>query len=450
MNITRKELEDSIINITITVDPSDYEKKFNQKLQSTAAKASIKGFRKGKVPANVVKKMYGQSVFGEMLDEMFNESLSTYLKENNIRYIAQALLAKDQERLVVDVNALKSYTLTYELGLIPDFELKGISSTDTYKFLTPAPKDNFIEEELKFLSRRLGKMEEVEDIQGEELVTVLAQEMENDTIKEGGFSRDVVLYIQGIEDKAFKDTLLTKKIGDSFKVEVSKLEGQDLDYIKKNLLNLPADYDLKADDVFHYTVKKIARLKPAELTEEVIKEQFGFDNMDQLQAEIQNSYKASVTPAAESLLKKDIMNSLLDNSNIVISQTFVKRWLEAQENMDEQKISEEIDAFTKELKWTYIKDEIVKNAGITIDNEDIRQGAVARIKGYEAQYGRLPEDTVKNIVNKWYNDRNELFNLTEEVKTNKMFQHLFTIIKKDESVIPAEDFDKLFETENKN
>ncbi len=450
MNISRKDLEDSVINLTINIEPADYEKKFNQKLQSAAAKATIKGFRKGKVPANVVKKMYGHSIFGELLDEMFNQSLSEYISENKLRFLAQPLLSADQERLVVDFNTPKNYSLTYELGLIPDFKLAGISASDKYKYFVPAPKENFIEEELGFLAKRLGKQEEVNDIQGEELVTVLAQEMENGKIKEDGFSKDVILYVQSIEDKGFKDLLLTKKVGDSFEVEVSKLEDKDLDYIKKHLLNLPADYDLKVDDVFHYTIKKVLRLKPAELTDDIIKEQFSIENMDELKTEIMKSYKASITPAAESLLKRDVMNHLLDHSDIKISETFAKKWLEAQDNMDAEKVANELPNFIKELKWTYIKDEITRSAGIEVDNEDIRQGAAARIRGYEAQYGRLPEDTIKSIVNRWYTDKNELYNLTEEVKTNKMFQHLFTIIQKDEQEMSAEEFDKLFAVEEKN
>lgn len=52
-----------------------------------------------------------------------------------------------------------------------------------------------MEEELTYLARRLGKLEEVEDVIGEELIYVTASEMENGQVKEGGFSKDVILFL---------------------------------------------------------------------------------------------------------------------------------------------------------------------------------------------------------------------------------------------------------------
>jgi trigger factor len=414
MNINKTDLADLVSQITLTLEPEDYKKEFNKKLQSYAAKATIKGFRKGKVPVDVIKKMYGQSIFGDMLDELYNTALGNYFKDNNINYIAQPLMAEGQEQLIVEINKDKTYSLSYEIGLLPDFEIKGISSTDSYEYFVPQPAETFVEDEIKYLSRRLGKMEDAESIQNEDLVTATATEMEDGKIKEGGLSKDAVIFVQAIEDESFKTLLLSKKLNDSFEVEIGKLENKDLDYIKKNILGLSADYDLKEDDVFHFVIKKVSHLVPAELTDELIKENFNLENIDELKAEILKSHK----------------------------------WVTTQEKMDNEKLAEELPKFIKELKWTYIKDKIARAEGITVENEDIRQAASARIKGYEAQYGKLPADMIKNIVTQWYSDRNEMFNLSEEVKTNKIFQHLFNVIQKDEKIISSEDFDKLFQAEN--
>jgi trigger factor len=448
MNINKTDLADLVSQITLTLEPEDYKKEFNKKLQSYAAKATIKGFRKGKVPVDVIKKMYGQSIFGDMLDELFNTALGNYFKDNNINYIAQPLMAEGQEQLIVEINKDKTYSLSYEIGLLPDFEIKGISSTDSYEYLVPQPAETFVEDEIKYLSRRLGKMEDAEIIQNEDLVTATATEMEDGKIKEGGLSKDAVIFVQAIEDESFKALLLSKKLNDSFEVEIGKLENKDLDYIKKNILGLSADYDLKEDDVFHFVIKKVSHLVPAELTDELIKENFNLENIEELKAEILKSHKTQSTPASESLLKKALMGKMLDSTNIQISETFTKKWLATQEKLDEEKMAEELPKFIKELKWTYIKDKIARAEGITVENEDIRQAAAARIKGYEAQYGKLPADMIKNIVTQWYSDRNEMFNLSEEVKTNKIFKHLFNVIQKDEKTISSEDFDKLFQAEN--
>ena len=59
-------------------------------------------------------------------------------------------------------------------------------------------------------------------------------------------------------------------------------------------------------------------------------------------------------------------------------------------------------------------------------------------------YGRIPQDTVNKIVKNWYSDRTELFKLSEEAKSNKIFDKLFTIIQKEEKKIPISEFEALF------
>lgn len=445
MNIQKNDLGELISSISITLDPADYQKKYDQELQRLASRAAVKGFRKGKTPVSVIKKMYGPSVFAEMIDELFNNALRDYLEKEKIRFIAQPILSEDQERLALEPNNMqKSYTITYEIGELPPYTIKGISADDKYEYLLPLPGENYMEDELKYLSRRLGKLEEVEDIIGEELIYVNASETENGQPKEGGFSKEVILFFNSIEDQSLKDLLMTKKLGDVFNIEVGKLENKDFSFIKKNLFGLPDEYDLKAEDVFQYKINKISRLKPAELTDELIKEQFQMDSMDDLKKEVENSFYQSQKPNADALLKKAVMDRVLDQTDMKVSEAFVRKWLSKVEKLDDAKIETELPKFVDELKWTYIKDEIAGNFGIDVTEDDIRQVASNRIRSYEMNYGRIPQDTVNKIVKNWFSDRTELFKLSEEAKSNKIFDKLFTIIQKDEKKLPIAEFEALF------
>lgn len=445
MNIQRNDQGDNLSKISITLEPADYLKKYESELQKLAAKAAIKGFRKGKTPISVIRKMYGPSVFADMIDDLFNRALHDYLETEKIKYIAQPMLAADQERLAIEPNNQeKTYTIAYEIGQLPDYTIKGISESDKYEYILPLPGENYMEDELKYLSRRLGKLEEVENITGEELIYVTATEMENGQVKEGGFSKDVILFFNSIEDQSLKDLLMTKKLGDVFEVEVGKLENKDFSFIKKNLFGLPEEYDLKAEDVFQYSINKISRLNPAELTEEVIKEQFQLDSLEDLKKEVENSFYQSQKPNADALLKKAVMDNVLAQTEMQVSETFVRKWLATVEKLDAEKIEKELPKFVDELKWTYIKDDIAKSFEIDVTEDDIRQVAANRIRGYEMNYGRIPQDTVNKIVKNWYSDRTELFKLSEEAKSNKIFDKLFTIIQKEEKKIPISEFEALF------
>ena len=59
INVVRKDLENQLSNITISIPREDYEKKWQQELSNTQKKAQLKGFRKGKTPLSYVRKLYG-------------------------------------------------------------------------------------------------------------------------------------------------------------------------------------------------------------------------------------------------------------------------------------------------------------------------------------------------------------------------------------------------------
>lgn len=84
--------------------------------------------------------MYGPSVFADMIDNLFNTALQEYLEKEKIRYIAQPMLSAEQERLALEpANGEKSYTITYEIGELPPYTIKGISADDKYEYLYRCP-----------------------------------------------------------------------------------------------------------------------------------------------------------------------------------------------------------------------------------------------------------------------------------------------------------------------
>ncbi|MFM2393289.1 MAG: trigger factor, partial [Bacteroidota bacterium] len=187
MNIQKQTLDDSMINIVMTLEPDDYKKLFDQKLQSASSKAALKGFRKGKVPANVIKKMYGESIFVEMMDELFNKAFNDYTSSNNIKYIVQPILAEGFEKFTLDFNnTQKSYTLAYTIAELPQFEVSGVSENDEYQSFSPIIEEDVVETELLNIQKKYGKMEEQNSIKGGEMLTIFSQEMKDGQIVEGG------------------------------------------------------------------------------------------------------------------------------------------------------------------------------------------------------------------------------------------------------------------------
>ena len=104
MKVKIKKLKDLERKITISVDVEEYSSKFRSKIKNIKTKAKIDGFRKGNVPDDVLEQRYGQSVHGEVVNELIQESYPKAISENKIR-------PASSPKVTIDQKILKSHLL---------------------------------------------------------------------------------------------------------------------------------------------------------------------------------------------------------------------------------------------------------------------------------------------------------------------------------------------------
>ena len=118
-NIVREDIGNLHALLTVTLSPEDYEPKVNSELNNYRKKAQMKGFRKGKTPMGMIRKLYGKSVLGEVVNEMLQNELFQYIKEQELNILGQPIPAENQEQ--VDLETKGDYVFRFEIGLAPDF-----------------------------------------------------------------------------------------------------------------------------------------------------------------------------------------------------------------------------------------------------------------------------------------------------------------------------------------
>ncbi|MCZ2128735.1 MAG: trigger factor family protein, partial [Bacteroidia bacterium] len=141
--------------LTVTFTPEDYQPKVEEQLKKQQKKVSIKGFRPGKAPMGMVKKMYGESVLINEINELTNQSINNYLKDNNIEILARPIESQDQQAL--DFANPTDFTLSFDIGLAPAVSLN-ISDKDVVKRYKIKLQDSELEDEIKYLTERFGDM----------------------------------------------------------------------------------------------------------------------------------------------------------------------------------------------------------------------------------------------------------------------------------------------------
>ncbi len=228
--------------LTVKLTKEDYYPAFEKSIKDYSKKANIPGFRKGMVPAGMVKKMYGSSVFYDAVIKEVEKEIQNYLTTEKPDFFAQPLpISTDLRNL--DMNNPQEYEFPFEIGLKPqiDIDLSKIKPT-LYKVKV---SDEMIKEEIERLQNRHGKMQDPETVTSEEnVLNVSFVEVDSDgnTIQDG-ISKDNSLLVKYFTPP-FQEQLMGKKKDDELVLQLnSAFEQKEREWII-------GDLGLNKDDVY--------------------------------------------------------------------------------------------------------------------------------------------------------------------------------------------------------
>ncbi len=167
--VTRENISPLNDRITVTVNREDYFPSFEKSLKLYAKQANIPGFRKGMVPAGVIRKMHGPAVFTEEVLRSVEKSLMDYLRQEQLDIFAQPLPADQNDARGINMNEPADYSFSFEIGLKPGFQLPDLARAKTTRYDVQVT-DAMVDEELKKLQQKFGKLTEPETVSSEENV----------------------------------------------------------------------------------------------------------------------------------------------------------------------------------------------------------------------------------------------------------------------------------------
>jgi len=438
--------------LTVTLEKSDYEPKFKTELNKYRKQANMKGFRKGKTPASVLKKMYGKGVLADVINEMLQKELYDYLTDNDIKILGQPLPAPDQEPQDFDLKTFQDYVFKFELGLAPDFEVEGADENTTFEKMVLEPSDEMIDEDLQAARKRSGERKAVEDkIIDNDMVKLEVVELKGDTPKEGGLTSEFSLLVGQNTYEDLQQTLSDKKQGDKLKVNIHQIEeGRDEDYARKYYLNLEDGDDREFNDEFEATIKEVTRIAPAELDQAFFDQTYGegeVSSEEEAREKISEQIKGFYNSQAEALMSRDIQEKLLELNTMDFPEAFLKRWMKANnEEVDEETVEKEYESFEKNLQWSLIRNKLVARFEIEVNNDDIVEAARRRIRQYfggQAMPGM--EQIIDSTAQRILQDQKQVEQLYEEVLTDRTFEVLIEKVNVAEKPVSLDEFEESVE-----
>ncbi|MBC8034000.1 MAG: trigger factor [Chitinophagaceae bacterium] len=165
--ITRENIGLLNDKIVVKVAKDDYLPSFEKAIKSYSKQANIPGFRKGMVPAGMVKKMYGTSVFADEVIKSVEKGLTDYMTSEKLDIFAQPLPLPENDNGKLDMNNPSEYSFAFEVGLKPEFDLAdlGTAAISRYKVTVT---DSMVDEAIENIRGGNKKAETTEDEEGAE------------------------------------------------------------------------------------------------------------------------------------------------------------------------------------------------------------------------------------------------------------------------------------------
>jgi len=438
LEINFDKIENSEALIKISLKDVDYQPQVTEKIKDFSKKANIKGFRPGKVPFGIIKKMFGPQITAEEITKIVGNSLNNYLKGSDLQFLGEPV-ALDPEEPIDWVNQ-KKFDFTFNVGYAQDFNLK-IDKTLKFELQKIKIDDGVMEETLANLRKQFGEVVNAEIIsQGDTISGILSAE---DKLED----KEITFELKEIEKNVIKK-LIGSKIGTivdidhkrSFKKEsyfsrVTKLTEMEVNSVKGK---------------FKFTIKGISHTLPAKINQDLFDRTFGkgiVKTEKEFYSKIKNTISENYEAEAVKLFHHKIREKIIGNTKITLPNKFLKNWLSRiNKNVNPEILEKEYDRYQKELKWSLVRNKIAKDQTIQIENDEILNeakmimakqfGGMAALEQMGDQMDAMAENYLKA------DDGDNYKKVFNELQNRKVFSFIENEVTTKEKMVSLDDFKK--------
>lgn len=450
MNVSLKNIDAVSGIVKVEIVKADYADKVEKGLRNFRQKANVPGFRKGMVPMGMVKKMYGKSVLAEEVNKLVSEGLFGFIREKELNVLGEPL-PNETEQKEINFDLQEDFEFCFDVALAPEINVE-LSKEDTLPYYQISVNNEMVEKQIESYRANFGNYDKVEEVEEKDMVKGLVVELENGEPKANGLVVEnaviMPLYIKDAEEKA---KFMGAKNNSVVVFNPSKAyDGTEAEIAA--FLKVEKDQVASYTGDFSFEIAEITRHKEAELNEELFTRVFG-EGVVSTEEEFTNKIKESL---AEQFAPESDFKFLSDAKDLLVAkagelafpEAILKRFMLAQ---DERKTAESIDEdFPKvieDLKFHLIKEKLVKENNLKVEEADITAFGKRVAKAQFAQYGMIsvPEDVLDNYAKDMLKNKETLRNVIDRAVEEKLSSWLKEQVKLDVKEVSAEDFGKLAE-----
>ena len=442
MNISVENIDKVNAVMTAVVEPADYTEKYEKAIKDAKKKMNMPGFRPGMVPVGLIKKQFGVSILAEEVNKILQDGLFNYIRENKINMLGEPLPTEENNN--VDLKEGESFTFKFELAIAPEFEVK-LTKKDKVDYYNVEVTDQMVDNQVDMYRQRGGKYDQVESYEDNDMVKGVITELNVETPVT---AENVVML-----PKYFKNDD-QKKLFDGVKVNDVVTFNPSVAYDNNeaeltSLLKVEKEDALNHKGEFTFQVTEITRFVLGPLDQELFDTVFPGGEV-----KTEADFRAKVKELIEDQFKKDSDYKFILDVRKYVTEKVGK--LEFPEDKlkkillanvgDQEKVDAQFEKSIEELTWHLIKEKLVEQNEIKVDDEDVKNMAKEVTRMQFAQYGMLniPEEYLESSVTEMLKKRETVDNLIDRCIEVKLGAALKEKVGLKESNVSAEDFNKMF------
>ena len=430
MKVTVNKVDDANVIISGTIENSAIEENINKMAVQAGKEMKVDGFRKGKVPAHIVKKMHGDKLAQDAEGEALKELIDAGIKEAGINpadILGQPTFKKyDKKESGIDVEV--------EVSTRPVFETEGHMDV-LPAFERPAASDKEIEEKLNEIAAQQApytKLKRKRMVRDGDMVVIDFEGFVDGVAFDGGKAEKFNLKIgSGQFIPGFEEQIIGMKYDEEKTIKVTFPEA----YQSSDLAGKEAEFKVK--------LHEIQEQEPAELNDELAQKLLqGEENatLETLRERVKTQIESTeISKLYNEDLKPKLVEALVEKFDFALPNNIVEQEIDAKINAKAREMSEEelnsykdnpekVEALREELradavasvKATFIVDALAKKEEVTVDDQEVSQAIY-----YEAMMsGQNPQEVIK-----YYQENNLLPAVKMGMIEDKLFGKMLGLDK---------------------
>ncbi|MGC9331225.1 MAG: trigger factor [Bacteroidales bacterium] len=450
MKVTKENIDDLNAVLTVNIEKKDYQDKVDQTLKEQRKSVQMKGFRQGKVPMGLIKKMYGKHVMLEEVNKVVSEALNDYIQKNeDMKLLGEPIASEDQA--TIDFDKEEDFTLKFDVGLNPEPEIE-LNKRIKIPYYSIKAEDKLVDEYIENYAKNFGELVDA-DVSGEEsYVTGKLTQLDDDgnPLEDGIVNEKAEVAVSLAKNDDIKARLVGLKKGDTVDFDIWKAFPNETEIT--GLLNIDKEEAKKIKHtMFRLEAETFQTFKEAEIDQDLFDKVFGKDevtSLEEFRKKIGEQVEQIFMPDIDYKFMIDAKDKLVEKFDPELPEKFLKRWLsQTNKELTKEKIEADWDNFVKDMKWQIITNEIAKQHDIDLKPEELFSTAKSYAESQFRQYGMsyIPEEQLEKYAQEILKDKETRRKITDKAMENKIMDVLKENIKLDEKTVSFDEFKSFFD-----